>query len=100
MDGKLAQIDLVMAQIERLAGELAEDPDRGILRSASELRAAFGARRAIEPAVALVCAGVDLLRTREQEAARGFQMADGVDRLKLVMDRELLPELRRVGFNV
>ena len=101
MDGRLARIDVVLARIERLAGELEADPDHRVLRSANELREAFGARRAIEPAVARVRDGVHMLRSDEHEDPREFQRpAHDVDRLVHVMDWELLPELRRVGFNV
>jgi hypothetical protein len=102
MNGKLARIDLVLARIERLAEELHPDPDRHVLRSANELRAAFCGRLAIEPAVARVRDGLDMLRSGNHAGTRREfkRRAHGVDHLEHVMERELLPELRRVGFNV
>lgn len=102
MERKLAQIDVVLARIERLAEELQQDPDRHVLRSANELRAAFCARLAIEPAVSRVRDGVQMLRSGNQDGTRREfnRRAQSVDYLEHVMERELLPELRRVGFNV
>lgn len=102
MDGKLAQIAMILARIERLAEALRHDPDHHVLRSASELRAAFCSRLAIEPAVARVRDGLDMLRSGNHAGTRGEfkQRAHGIDHLQHVMEQELLPELRRVGFNV
>ena len=102
MNGKLERIELVLARIERLAEELQQDPDRHVLRSANELRAAFCSRLAIEPAVARVRDGLDMLRGGNHAGTRRDfkRRAHGVDYLEQVMEHELLPELRRVGFNV
>jgi hypothetical protein len=102
MNGKLAQIEMVLARIERLAEGLHRDPDRHVLRSANELRAAFCARLAIEPAVARVRDGLDMLRSGDRAGTRREfkRRAHGVDHLEQVVEQELLPELRRVGFNV
>jgi hypothetical protein len=102
MTAKLAQIDMVLARIERLAEELQQDPDRHVLRSANELRAAFCARLAIEPAVARVRDGVRMLRGGNHGGTRREfnRRAQSVDHLEHVMEGELLPELRRVGFSV
>jgi hypothetical protein len=102
MNGKLAQIEMVLARIERLAEQLPQDPDHHVLRSANELRAAFCARLAIEPAVARVRDGLDMLRGGNHAGTRREfkRRAHGVDHLEQVMAQELLPELRRVGFNV
>lgn len=102
MNSKLARIDLVLARIERLAAGLRGDPDCHVLRSATELRVAFDGRDAMEPAVARVRQGVQMLRRGNHEGTRRefTRRAHGVDYLADVMELELLPELRRVGFNV
>ncbi len=102
MYAKLTEIDLVMARIERLAGELQVDPDRHVLRSANELRAVFSARHPVEPAVARVRTSIQMLRRANHEGPRReFQRrAHGLDYLEYVLELELLPELRRVGFDV
>ena len=102
MNGTLARIDTVLARIERLAEELQQDPDHHVLRSANELRAAFSSRLAIEPAVTRVRAGLHMLRGGNHAGTRRefTRRAQGVDHLEQVMEQELLPELRRVGFNV
>ena len=102
MNTSLARIDIVLAQIEYLAGGLQGDPEGQVLRSASALRDAFSARREIEPAVARVRDSVHLLRgVKHQGTRRQMQRhTDGVNHLEEVMEGELVPELRRVGFNV
>src|SRR5688572_7687833 len=102
MTGKLERIDMVLARIERLAEDLHQDPDRHVLRSANELRTAFCQRLAIEPAVARVRDGVHMLRGGNRDGTRREfnRRAQSVDHLEQVMERELLPELRQVGFNV
>jgi hypothetical protein len=98
----LAQIDIVLLHFERLAQGLQADPDRHVLRSANELRTAFSGRRAIEPAIARVRDSIHMLRTGNHDGSRReFQRrSHGVDHLQEVLERELLPELRRVGFEV
>lgn len=102
MDAKLAEIDVLLTRIERLAEELEVDPDGHVRRSAAELRGAFVARRAVEPAVARVRDSVAMLRSSNRDGSRReFQRrAHGVDHLESVVERELLPHLRRVGFDV
>lgn len=102
MTGPLAQIDTVLARIERLAGTLCVDPGGHVLRSASELRAVFDRRGAIEPAVARVRDSVHMLRRGNHDGCRReFQRrARGVDHLQEVVEGELLPNLRRIGFDV
>jgi hypothetical protein len=98
----LASIHSVLARIERLAEELQTDPDGHVRRSATELRAAFDAHDAIEPAVARVRGSVNMLRSTNQHGSRReFQRrAHGVDHLEHVVEQELVPNLRRVGFEV
>ena len=102
MDEKLAEIDVVLARIERLAEDLVQDPDHHVLRSANELRTAFCSRLAIEPAVSRIRDGLDMLRSGNHVGTRREfnRRAHGVDHLEQVMEHELLPQLRRVGFNV
>ena len=100
--GKLAQIEMLLERIERLAEELHPDPDHHVARSAGELRAVFRARLAIEPAVARVRDGLEMLRSENHAGTRREfkRRAHAVDHLEQVMEQELLPELRRVGFDV
>lgn len=102
MNGSLACIDTVLARVERLAEELQTDPDGHVRRSATELRVAFDARAAIEPAVARVRGSVHMLRRANQDGSRReFQRrAHAVDHLEEVVEHELLPNLRRIGFDV
>lgn len=102
MNDTLVKIDMVLARIERLAEALQADPDGHVSRSANELRTAFSSRAAIEPAVARVRDSMLMLRGGNHDGPRReFQrLAHGVDYLEDVMTRELLPELRRVGFDV
>jgi len=102
MNARLAVIEMVLVRIERLAHDLRADPDGHVLRSATELRRVFSARLAIEPAVARVRDSVTMLRrTTHDGSRREFQLRQqGVEHLEAVMERELLPELRGVGFNV
>jgi hypothetical protein len=102
VNGQLARIDLVLARIERLAEALHPDPDRHLLRSANELRTAFRGRQAIEPAVARMRDGLDMLRRANRAGVRGAfkRGAHGLDHLERVVEQELLPELRRIGFEV
>lgn len=102
MNGKLADIDTTLARIERLAEELRADPDGHLRRSVEELRSAFNARGPIEPAVARIRDGVQMLRRGNEEGSRReFQRrAGGLDHLRDVVEQELLPPLRRLGFEV
>jgi hypothetical protein len=102
MNRNLWRIEAVLERVERLADELHADPDGHVRRSANELRAAFDERRAIEPAVARVRDSILMLRRGNQDGTRReFQRrANGVDHLEHVLQHELLPHLRRVGFDV
>lgn len=102
MNATLAEIDRLLTRIERLAQELQADPDGHVRRSATELRAAFAARGALEPAVARVRDSVVMLRSGNRDGSRReFQRrAHGVDHLEEVVERELLPSLRRLGFDL
>jgi len=102
MPNQLAQIEATLARIEELAGTLRADPDGHVRRSIEELRAAFASRGVVEPAVARVRESVRMLRRgNHDEPRREFQRrAVGLDHLEAAVDDELLPCLRRLGFDV
>jgi hypothetical protein len=102
MDGKLALVDDTLGRMAQLADELWVDPDGHVRRSVEELRAAFSSRAAIEPAVARVRESMAMIRARSDERARPeFQRrAAGLDSLGKVVEQELLPDLRGLGFEV
>jgi len=102
MSAMLLEIDGLLGRIERLAGELRADPQLYVHRSALELRAAFEDRRAIEPAVSRMRASLRMLRQGNHDGSRReFQRrASSLDFLNDVLEHELLPQLRQVGFEV
>jgi hypothetical protein len=102
MDAELAHIEAILTRIEALAVELRADPDGHVRRSVGELRAAFHAREAVEPAVVRVRDSVEMLRRNNEDGSRReFQRrAQGLDHLQDVIADELLPHLRRMGFEV
>ena len=102
MSAMLAQIDGLLARIERLAGQLRADPDRHVHRSVLELRAAFNDRRAIEPAFTRMRESVHILRRDNHDGCRREfgRRASGLDHLDEVVEQELLPHLRQIGFDV
>lgn len=99
---KLTEIHDLITRIERLAEDLQADPDGHVRRSATELRATFAARGPVEPAVARVRDSMLMLRRGNREGSRReFQRrSHGVDHLEQVVEGELLPTLRRLGFEV
>jgi hypothetical protein len=102
MNEDLGEIDAILARMEHLAGELKADPDGHVRRSANELRAAFAARSEIEGAIVRMRKSVEMLRRGNQEGRRReFQRrAPGLDHLDDVVQYELIPHLRRLGFDV
>jgi hypothetical protein len=102
MSPGLLRIDGILSRIERLAVRLRADPDRYVHRSALELRDTFDARRAIEPALERMRGSVRMLRrTNHEGCRREFQLrASTLDVLDEVVEQELLPHLRQVGFDV
>ena len=102
MEQKLAHIETTLARIAHLAEELKADPDGHVRRSVEELRAAFVARAAIEPAVARVRESIEMLTAENRGGTRReFQRrTPGLDHLGGVVEGELLPDLRRLGFYV
>ncbi len=99
MTRELTEISAILGQVERLAAQLRADPDRFIHRSAMELRATFDDRRAIEAAFTRVRISVRTLR-QVSHATGGAQPATTLDFLDDVLEQELLPRLRRSGFDV
>ncbi|HXW05079.1 MAG TPA: hypothetical protein VD833_07600 [Vicinamibacterales bacterium] len=102
MNAQLAAVGVLLARVERLARDLADDPDGHVWRSTTELRTTFDARGPVEPAVARVLDSVVMLRRGQRNGARReFQRrAHGIDRLEQVLEGELLPTLRVLGFLV
>jgi hypothetical protein len=102
MSAMLVQIDGVLERIERLALQLRSDPDGHVHRSALELHAAFEGREAIEPAFERMRRSVRMLRRGNEDGLRREfrRRASSLDYLDDVMENELLPQLRQVGFDV
>lgn len=101
MNTVLLEIEEILSQVERLASQLHADPDRFIYRSAIELRATFADRRPIEPALERVRISVRTLRHATPEAiVEAHRAATTLDFLDDVLEQELLPRLRRTGFEV
>lgn len=102
MNVQLEQIEVILGRIERLAEGLRADASGHVRRSTTELRGAFDTRDAIEPAVARVIDSIRMLRGINRDGPRReFQrQAQGLDHLEHVIAGDLLPQLRRVGFDV
>lgn len=98
----LAHIEAILVRIESMAGELRADPDGHVRRSVTELRAVFETKAAVEPAVARVRDSVQMLRRHNHDGARReFQKrSQGLNHLEEIIASELLPHLRRMGFEV
>lgn len=102
MDEQFRDVVVTLGRIERLAEVLRADPDGYVHRSTAALRDAFERRKAIEPAVARVLDSVKMLRRHNRDGARReFQWRQrGLDHLEQVIAQDLLPRLRRIGFEV
>jgi len=98
----LARIEATFAQIGQLAQSLRADPDGHVRRSVEELRAAFGEREPIEPAVGRMLRSLVMLSTANQQGCRREmrRRSPGVDQLRAAVECDLLPALRRIGFEV
>jgi hypothetical protein len=99
---QFGQIQTALVRIERLAEELRADPDGNVRRSVEEVRAAFAAREPVEPTVQRMQKSLQMLRRDNQEGSRREyqRRAAGLDHLDQVVEGELLPNLRRLGFEV
>jgi hypothetical protein len=96
-------VDSAIERVARLAERLTEgDPDGHVRRSVEELRAAFAARAPVEPVVARVLRSVELLTAANHDGCRREfdHRAPGVERIAAALKTDLLPELRRLGFEV
>ena len=102
MHEKLSDVAAILSRIAHLAGELGNDPDGHVRRSAAELGVAFATRGAIEPAFARLQQSIDMLRHNNHVGSRreSERRAPGVDQLGDVIAQELLPDLRRLGFDL
>jgi hypothetical protein len=102
MTPMLVHVDGILTRVEQLAAQLVADPDRNVHRSALALRSAFDDRRAIEPAFARMRESVRMLqRGNRDESRREFQRrASTLDYLDAVVETELRPQLRQLGFEV
>ena len=102
MSATILRIDGLLERVERLADQLRADPDHYVRRSAVELRSAFDGRRAIEPAVGRMRASVRMLRRENADGnRREFQLRSvSLDQLDELLEQQLLPHLRQVGFEV
>ncbi len=102
MNGKLANVETMLAHIERLAEDLRADPDGHVRRSVAELRTAFAERRPVEPAVTRMRDSVQMLsRDNREGARREFQRrATGLAHLGEIIEQDLMPQLRQLGFEV
>ena len=96
-------VDAVLREVEKFAGRLSPgDAEGDVRRSVEELRAAFAAKAGVESAVERL-----LLSLRGLNAAglaglrRDFQReSPAVGRLLETVEQELLPALRRLGFQI
>jgi hypothetical protein len=97
MTRDLREIEAILGQIERLARQLPTDPDWFVERSAIDLRSAFDDRREIESALDRVRISVQTLRRAVADRRRPATTLDFLDD---VIAHELIPRLRRSGFDV
>jgi len=97
MTQDLREIEASLGQIERLARQLPTDPERFVERSAIDLRTTFDDRRAIESALDRVRISVQALRRALSSQPRPATTLDFLDDVIL---HELMPRLRRSGFDV
>ena len=102
MNDDLTRLEAILARIAGLADHLPVDPDGYVHRSASELRAAFQERRAVEPPLTRMRASIEMLRQHNHDGPRREfrRRAHDLDHIEAVLSNELLPQLRRIGFDV
>jgi hypothetical protein len=103
VDAQLAQIELVLARMEHVASDLQmDDPGGCVFQSTQELSRAFGTRAAVEPAAQRMRDGLAILRRTPPADARepSPQQTRQIDHLHALFLDELLPMLRRVGFDL
>lgn len=97
--GITAALETVTSIAERLPDQ---SEVRSVLRSARQLEQTFAQRESIEPAVSRLQSSVSrLTETTEREDRNTHgQHAALVNQLDMAIAERLLPELRRVGFDV
>ena len=98
----LVQLDGALARVEHLAERLRCDPEQHVYRTALELRAAFDARGAIEPAFSRMRDSLRMLRRGNEDGSRReYQRRTGtLDDLQAAVEDDVLPRLRQMGFDV
>jgi hypothetical protein len=99
---QLNHIGETLGRLVQMAETLRADSDGHVRRSVQELHAVFTARGAIEPAVARVRESLTMLRIDDRAGSRRqFQRrAPSLEYLGYVIEQELMPDLRRLGFDV
>jgi hypothetical protein len=102
-DEDFASIEAALQVVEKFASRLTVgDAEGHVCRSVNELCAAVTKKEGIEPAVdRLVCGLRGLHDVRAASRRRDFgRESPAVDRLLDAVQEELLPALRRVGYQV
>jgi hypothetical protein len=102
-DEEFAPIEAALRTVDAFAARLPlGDAEGHVRRSLDELRAAFTTRTAMEPPVDRLLRSLRMLNSaRAQGALRRFQRHSSHNaRLLAAIQAELLPALRRVGFEV
>jgi hypothetical protein len=97
-----APIEAALHSVDEFAGRLpAGDPENHVRRSLDELRTAFTTRAAIEPPVDRLLRSLTMLNSSAAQGALPFRRQSVCSaRLLSAIQRDLLPALRRVGFEV
>jgi hypothetical protein len=98
----LRNIDAALQRLVQVAEHLAEGDSEGhVRRSVEELRAAFAGRAPVEPAVARVVRSLQMFTstTHDRRRREFANHASGISKVGTALE-ELLPELRRIGFEV
>jgi hypothetical protein len=96
-------IETALRSVDEFAGRLpAGDAEAHVRRSLDEVRTAFTTRAALEPPVDRLLRSLTMLNSSAaQGALRRFRRRSvSSARLLSAIQRELLPALRRVGFEV
>ena len=87
----------IAAALDRVTSIAERVPDEVVRSSARELRRTFAERGSVEPAVGRLQNSLSRL-SRDEE--RRSQEQKAVSQLDAAIAEQLLPELRRVGFDV
>lgn len=102
-DGSFLPIEAALQAVERFAGRLfVGDAEGDVRRSVEELRVAFTTKAGVEPAVDRLLRSLQGLHAAGLAGRRrDFQRdSPSVGRLLEAVEQELLPALRRLGFQV